>query len=109
MITHTPHVNPADTSESAQIILPQNQVGRKHDIYISAISFEHCVAPRGIYIAIVSTTVETDDPVRELVPGLRLLGPIIERFDSVSDTFEPVEDGTMDRCFISKARIIIIL
>jgi Rab GDP dissociation inhibitor len=46
-----------------------------------------------MYVAIVSTTVATADPLRELAPGLALLGEITERFDSVSDTFKPTGDG----------------
>lgn len=37
------------------------------------------VAGKGFYLAIVSTTVETNDPERELQPGLNLLGPIREK------------------------------
>ena len=57
---------------------------------------------KGVYVAIVSTRVETSDPAQELVPGLRILGQILQRFDSVVDCTEPVGDGTGDRCFISK-------
>ena len=43
------------------------------------------VAARGMFIAIVSTTVETANPIAELNPGINLLGPIVERcaFDSL--------------------------
>jgi RAB protein geranylgeranyltransferase component A len=37
-------------------------VKRKHDIYVSVVSFAHNVAPKGKYLAIVSTTVETNNP-----------------------------------------------
>ena len=43
------------------------------------------------------------NPLAELDPGLALLGPIKERFDSCEDTFEPVAGGLEDRCFISKS------
>jgi len=100
-----PETNNAD---SCQIILPQKQVKRHYDIYIGCISFAHNVVPKGKYIAIVSTTVEkaTDNPneaVKELKPGLDLLGPIAEQFVSLVDTFEPLEDGTKDKVFISKS------
>jgi Rab GDP dissociation inhibitor len=90
-----------DDSESCQIIMPQNQIGRSHDIYISAVSFAHRVAARGAYVAIVSTKVETDDPLAEIAPALALLGPVMERFDNICDTYEPRGDGMADRCFIS--------
>jgi Rab GDP dissociation inhibitor len=43
------------------------------------VSFAHCVAAPGKYIAIASTTVETENPVAELQPGIALLGKILER------------------------------
>jgi len=88
-------------NESAQIIIPQNQVGRKNDIYIGLISHAHNVAAKGKYIAICSTTVETQDPKSELAPAFKLLGNIIETFINVVDTFEPVEDGRKDKVFIT--------
>merc|ERR1719394_2333017 len=49
---------------STQIIIPQKQVGRKSDIYIS----------------MISSTVETDNPEAEIQPGLNLVGPIKQKF-----------------------------
>ena len=57
-----------------------------------------------MYVAIVSTTVATADPLRELAPGLALLGEITERFDSVSDTFKPTGDGAFGLAFGEKER-----
>lgn len=56
-----------------------------------------------MYIAIVSTTVETSNPIAELNPGIALLKDIVERFDSVNDLLAPVADGTGDKCYISKS------
>ena len=89
-------------AESVQIIIPATQVKRRNDIYVCMVSSAHCVASQGKYIAIVSTTVETGNPINELQPGLALLGKILERFDAVTDLVEPVTDGLRDRCFISK-------
>mmetsp|Transcript_14426 Transcript_14426/g.56730 ORF Transcript_14426/g.56730 Transcript_14426/m.56730 type:complete len:438 (+) Transcript_14426:178-1491(+) len=88
-------------SESTQIIIPQKQVGRKSDIYVTAVSHAHMVAPAGKFVATVSTTVETDDPEAECAPGIKLLGPVLERFVLVSDTFAPNADGKDDQIFIS--------
>lgn len=55
------------------------QVKRKNDIYVCMVSFAHCVASAGKYIAIVSTTVETANPIQEIAPGLALVGEIMER------------------------------
>jgi len=90
-----------NNSESAQIVIPQKQVGRKSDIYVSVVSESHKVAPKGKFIALVSTTVETANPPAELKPGLDLLGPIDAQFISVSDHYVPLNDGSKDKCFIS--------
>jgi len=94
-----------DTADSlsCQIIVPQNQVYRKHDIYICSVSYAHNVATKGKYLAIVSTTVETSNPEEELEPGLKLLGKIDEKFCQVSDLYEPKSDGRESKIFISKS------
>jgi RAB protein geranylgeranyltransferase component A len=71
------------------------------DIYVTAVSSIHNVAPKGKYIALVSTTVETDNPERECLPGLKLLEPITEKFVSISDSYVPTDDGTESQIFIS--------
>lgn len=90
-----------DDADSAQIIIPQNQVGRKNgehkrarsmsggdvgtdtsltlDIYIAAVSASHHVCAPNVWIAIVSTIVETSVPERELLPGLQLLGTVVDK------------------------------
>merc|ERR1711884_275803 len=50
---------------SSQIIIPQKQVGRKSDIYVTMVSYTHQVASKGWFIAMVSTTVETANPEAE--------------------------------------------
>jgi Rab GDP dissociation inhibitor len=92
-----------DNSESVQIIIPAVQVNRKNDIYVCMVSHAHNICAANTYVAIVSTTVETNDPVKELDPGFNLLGNIMERFDQVTDLFNPVTDGITDRCFISES------
>lgn len=88
---------------STQIIIPQNQVNRKSDIYVCCVSYTHKIAANGWYLAIVSTTVETADPHSELKPGLDLLGPIEQKFVSVSDLYEPVDNGVDSQIFITKS------
>lgn len=92
-----------DGSDSCQIIIPQRQLGRRHDVYIAGLSSVHQVCPLGYYIAIVSTICETSNPEQEIAFGLGLLGPILERFTSVVDMFEPLLDGTSDGLYISKS------
>eukprot|EP00918_Siedleckia_nematoides_P087519 GHVU01192490.1.p2 GENE.GHVU01192490.1~~GHVU01192490.1.p2 ORF type:complete len:172 (-),score=37.31 GHVU01192490.1:497-1012(-) len=52
-----------DGKSSCQIIIPQKQLKRHHDVYIAIVSHTHGVAKNGKYIAMVSTTVETDNPL----------------------------------------------
>jgi len=92
-----------NNAESAQIIIPQRELKRKNDIYIGCVSFAHNVAPKGKYIAIVSTIVETANPEKEIEPGLKLLGPITEMFLRVEDLFVPKEDGKREQIFISQS------
>jgi len=88
---------------STQIIIPQQQVNRKSDIYVTMVSYTTQVASKGWFIAMVSTTVETATPEAEIQPGINLLGPIKQKFLQVSDVFEPISDGTTDQVFISKS------
>jgi len=90
-------------SDSCQIILPQKQVGRKSDIYISCVSSAHNVCAKGKWIAICSTTVESDNPEAELDPAFRIIGPVISKFTSVSPLFVPKDDGTKDKVFVSQS------
>eukprot|EP01121_Diplochlamys_sp_Union-15-3_P014692 TRINITY_DN471_c0_g4_i1.p1 TRINITY_DN471_c0_g4~~TRINITY_DN471_c0_g4_i1.p1 ORF type:complete len:447 (+),score=81.25 TRINITY_DN471_c0_g4_i1:61-1401(+) len=93
----------SNDAASCQIIIPQNQVGRKHDIYISCVSFAHNVAPKGKYIVLVSTQVEGKDPKSELQAGINLLGNIDKSFYSIHDLYEPANDAAKERVFISKS------
>lgn len=88
-------------NESAQIVIPGPQVGRKNDIFVCSVSSSHHVSARGIYIAIVSTKMEGGKPEEEVQPGLAMLGHIMQRFTTVATTYEPIGDGTEDQCFIS--------
>merc|ERR1719160_1060818 len=88
---------------SCQIIMPQKQFKppRKNDIFIMMVSWAHSIAAKDKYVAIVSTVVETANPAQEIQPALNLLGPILERFDSVSDYQEPTDNGVADNVFVT--------
>ncbi|KAL5232831.1 hypothetical protein ACI65C_000241 [Semiaphis heraclei] len=88
---------------STQIIIPQNQVNRKSDIYVSLVSNTHQVSAQGWFIAMVSSKVETSNPELEIKPGLDLLGPIKQKFFTTTDYFEPIDDGKDSQVFISKS------
>jgi Rab GDP dissociation inhibitor len=101
IITH-PISNTGDVN-SVQIIIPQKQVNRKNDIYVAMVSSTHQVASKGHYLAIISTTCETSNPMAEIEPALKLLNPIVEKFMWVSDLFEPLDDGKESGIFISRS------
>lgn len=92
-----------EDADSVQIIIPQNQVKRKHDIYIACVSSSHNVASKGYYLAIVSTIIETDAPHLELEPAFKLLGPRVDTLMGIAEIYEPIEDGTKDHVYISKS------
>ena len=87
--------------DSANIIIPQTEVNRKHDIYVCFTSNQQRVCPKGWYIAIASTTVETSNPKSELEPALKLLGQVDYISLKVHDYIEPVIPGTEDGMFCS--------
>jgi len=84
-------IDETNNGESCQIIIPQNQVGRKNDIYVACVSAAHQVTPAGKWVAIVGTTVETKEPQKELEAGIALLGKVDEIFYSVTDLYEPAQ------------------
>ena len=71
--------------DSFQLIIPQNQVNRKNDIYVAGVSSSHNVCDKDHYLAIVSTIVETNNPEEEILPGLALLGPIVDKYVYIAD------------------------
>lgn len=94
-------ISGTNDSHSVQIVLPQKQLGRKSDMYLFCCSYSHNVAPKGKYIAFVSTEAETDQPEAELKPGIDLLGPVDETFFDIYDRYEPSNKDEADNCFIS--------
>jgi hypothetical protein len=56
------------------------------------------------YIAFVSAEADTDQPEVELQPGIALLGPVDEMFFDTYDRFVPVNEPSLDNCFISTVR-----
>ena len=89
--------------ESTQVIIPGPQVGRVNDIFVCCVGNALAVTAPGIYVAIVSTILENEKPDENIAAGLQLLGPILKRFTSVSTTYKPVSDGSVDKCYISSS------
>jgi len=92
-----------EDSDSCQIIIPQNQVNRRNDIYIAMVSSTHNVCAKDIYVAIVSTIVETDKPELEIRPGLELLGAIYDKFVDITPLYTPTSSGQDDNIFITRS------
>lgn len=86
---------------SVQIIIPQRQTKRKNDIYIMQVSEFHKVCKKGFYIAIISTTIETNDPEKELAVAYELVGPVLHKFITTEDIFEPVSTKFADNIFVT--------
>ncbi|GFE52775.1 Rab GDP dissociation inhibitor [Babesia ovis] len=92
-----------NNASSCQVIIPQKQLKRKHDIYITLVSHSHGVATKGKYIALISTTVETSDPEKEIQPALKIIGNIEEKFVQVSEIYVPTEEVVKDNIFVSES------
>lgn len=90
-------------SKSCQIIIPQKQLNRKNDLYISMTSSTHCVCGKGFYVAFISTTVETSNPSQEIEPAIKLLGAVKDRFEYVSDLLVPANDPQKDGVFVTNS------
>lgn len=86
---------------SVQIIIPQKQLGRKNDIYIMMVSSVHSVCKKDYYIAIISTTIETQNPEAEIEVAFDILGPVKEKFLKIYDRYVPVKQDFTDGLVIS--------
>lgn len=96
-------IQKAGNTSSFQLIIPANQVGRKHDIYVGVLSNQNQVSAKDYYLGFVSTTVESGNPEEELKAGLDLLQPIEHKFVTVKDVYHPKDDGKESQVFISKS------
>merc|ERR1711879_732417 len=86
--------------ESASLTLKQLFEQFKGDAAID----EHFGSPRDYMVDLVPKFVMasgTDNPEQECAAGLAFLEPVLEKFVIVSDTFEPLADGSEDKTFIS--------
>ncbi|ODQ82740.1 hypothetical protein BABINDRAFT_5662 [Babjeviella inositovora NRRL Y-12698] len=97
-----PIANTAE-SDSLQIIIPQNQVGRKNDIYIAVVSSAHNVCAKGHYLAIISTVCETDRPHIELDPAFKVIGQTKDVLMGISELYQPLDSGSKNGIYISKS------
>jgi len=93
-----------NNSASCQLIIPQKQVNRQHDIYVCSVSSAHNVSAKDKWLAFISTTAETTNHEAELQPAFNLIGPIEEKFIYAQDVYHPKADqDTADQIFVTKS------
>lgn len=67
------------------------------------VSAAHNVCRAGLYLAIVSATVETKDPQKEIAPAMELIGKTLEVFITVSDIHQPCNKPKEENLFITSS------
>lgn len=92
-----------DNVPSVQIIIPQKQLKRNSDIYITMVSNAHAVCAKDLYICIISATVETNDAQAEIKPALDLLGAVKEMFVQISEQHEPINNWEAENLHITRS------
>lgn len=65
------------------------------------VSSAHAVCSKGLYIAMISATVETDKPELEIRPAFDILGGVLEFFTDIQTLYVPTSDGKSDNLFIT--------
>jgi len=93
-----------NNSASCQLIIPQKQVNRQHDIYVCSVSAAHNVSAKDKWLAFISTTAETNNHEAELQAAFNLIGPVEEKFIYAQDVFHPKADQPAgDNIFVTKS------
>lgn len=64
------------------------------------VSSVHSISKRDYYVAIVSTTVESNNPEQEVEVAMNMLGKVKEKFVTISERYIPTGKST-DGLFIS--------
>lgn len=67
------------------------------------VSNAHAVCAKDLYIAIISCTVETANPMTEIAPALELLGPVLEMFTSEMNLEEPINNWQAENLHITRS------
>merc|ERR1719284_623936 len=93
-----------NNSASCQLIIPQKQVNRQHDIYVCSVSAAHNVSAQNKWLAFISTTAETANHEAELQPAFNLIGPIEEKFIYAQEVYHPKDSAQpTDNIFVTKS------
>ena len=64
------------------------------------VSNTHLICAQGFYVAIISATVETNEPEKEIQPAIDILGEIMDMFVSISDLYD-INEGTQNNLWIT--------
>ena len=90
-------------TDSCQIIIPQNQIGKNNDIFILQLGYGHCVCKKGYYVIIISTFDDKTDINKQLAPAMDIIGNTLECFEKAYPYYEPVNKSFCDNIFISNS------
>ena len=66
------------------------------------VSNTHLICAQGYYVAIISATVETNEPEKEIQPAIDILGEIMDMFVSISDLYD-INEGTQNNLWITSS------
>lgn len=66
------------------------------------VSYVHCVSKKDTYIAIISTTVETNEPEKEIEVAFDIIGKVREKFTRITERYVPT-GPSKDGVFISNS------
>lgn len=67
------------------------------------VSSVHCISKKDFYIAIISTTIETKNPMEEIQGALAMCGKIKEQFVSIKKRYVATNTKSNDGLFISES------
>lgn len=90
-----------DNKNSVQIIIPQKQSGRKSDIYIMQMTHTHGVCKKGCFLAIISTTAESDQPDKDLKLAYDIIGPVLHKFVTEEIVYESVSSNAVNNWYVT--------
>jgi Rab GDP dissociation inhibitor len=70
------------------------------------VSSAHAVCAKGLFIAMISTTIETDNAEQEIKPALELLGDVLEMFVQEQTLYTPLDNGASSNVSHNKNMLI---
>ena len=89
--------------DSCQIIIPQNQINGKNDIFILQLGYGHCVCKKGYYVVFISSFIDSNNINKQLAPAMEIIGNTLECFDKIYSFYEPINKTFNDNIFISNS------